>query len=267
MPLLPTRQLETVALFEEERRGRVHYAATGFFCRHRFVGEEPDDAVFLVTSAPAMRENLESRVLIGRRRRRVPLLVESVTDKRGLARRNWFLDDQCGLAVLPLDPEHLATTRLRFQAVSTATGALTLSAMRKKRIGEGDDVLVLGFGPESDHFHPVPLVRRGIVARIHDCYQGLSNAFLVDATTFEGNRGGPVVMKPKRSAADRTRSDPAGKLIGVVAESLPNPWGPVEATHNGRRLSVQVNTGLVRVVPVDSLLRVLEQARVRVARE
>lgn len=263
MPLLSTRQLDTVALFEEERRGRVHYAATGFFCRHRFVGEESDDAVFLVTSAPAMRENLESRVLIGRRRRRVPLLVESVTDKRGLARRNWFLDDECGLAVLPLDPEHLARTRLRFQAVSTTTGALTLPAMRKKRIGEGDDVLVLGFGPELSHLQPVPLVRRGIVARIQDCYQGLSSAFLVDATTFEGNRGSPVVMKPERSAADRTRSDPAGKLIGVVAESLPNPWGPVEHHAEDGTLRIQVNTGLVRIIPVDTLLRVLAMARSR----
>jgi len=143
VPLLPTRQLDTVALLEEERRGRVHYAATGFFCRHRSLGQESDDAVFLVTSAPAMRENLEGKVLIGRRRRRVSLLAESVTDKRGFARRKWFLDDESGLAVLPLDPEHLARTRLRFQAVSTTTGTLTLSAMRKKRIGEGDDVLVL----------------------------------------------------------------------------------------------------------------------------
>ncbi|MCY3746982.1 MAG: hypothetical protein OXH05_12205 [Acidobacteria bacterium] len=261
MPLLPSRQLDTVALFEEERNGRFHYAATGFFCRHRFVGEKSVDAMFLVTSAQAMRGNLDGRVLIGRRRRRAHPLVEPVTDKRGFARRTWFSDDECGLAVLPLDPEYLARTRLRFQAVSTTKGALTLSAMRRKRIGEGDDVLVLGFGPVLERLRPVPLVRRGIVARIHDCYQGLSNAFLVDATTFEGNRGGPVLMKPHRPAADRARSDPAGKLIGVVAESLPNPWGPVEATHDGRRLNVQVNTGLVRVVPVDALLRVLEQAR------
>ena len=263
MPLLPSRQLDTVALFEEERTGRLHYAATGFFCRRRSLGKESRDELFLVTSAPAMRENLEGRVLIGRRRRRVPLLVESVTDKRGFARRKWLLDDERGLAVLPLDPEHLARTRLRFQAVPTATGVLTLSDMRKKRIGEGDDVLVLGFGPELAHLQPVPLVRRGIVARIQDCYQGLSDTFLVDATTFEGNRGSPVVMKPQRSAADRPRSDPAGKLIGVVAESLPDPWGPVKHHADDGTLRIQVNTGLVRVVPVDTLLRVLAAAQLR----
>ena len=263
MPLLPSRQLDTVALFEEVRNRRFHYTATGFFCRHRSLGKESRDELFLVTSAPAMRENLKGKVLIGRRRRRVAPLVEAVTDKRGFARRRWFLDDECGLAVLPLDPEHLAGTRLRFQAVSTATGALTLSALRKKRIGEGDDVLVLGFGPELAHLQPVPLVRRGIVARIQDCYQGLSNTFLVDATTFEGNRGSPVVMKPRRSAADRPRSDPAGKLIGVVAESLPDPWGPVKHHADHRILRIQVNTGLVRIIPVDTLLRVLAVAQLR----
>ncbi len=263
MPLLPSRQLDTVALFQESRKSRFHYVATGFFCRHRFVGEESGAALFLVTSAQAMREDLKARVLIARRRRRAHLLVEALTDKRGFARRAWFTDDESGLAVLPLDPEHLARTRLRFQAVSTATGALTLSAMRKKRIGEGDDILVLGFGPELEHPKPAPLVRRGIVARIQDCYQGLSSAFLVDATTFEGNRGSPVVMKPHRSAADRPRSDPAGKLIGVVAESVPNPWGPVAHHGKERTLMIQVNTGLVRVIPVDALVRVLELAHSR----
>ncbi len=260
MPLLPSRQLDTVALFEEPRKGRFHYASTGFFCRHRFVGEESADALFLVTSERAMREDLEGRMMICRRRGSVRLLLEPATDPRGLARSSWFSDDASGLAVLPLDPEHLSRTRLRFRPFPTATGALTLAAMRKKRIGEGDDVLVLGFGPELERLQPVPLVRRGIVSRIQDCYQGLSNAFLVDATTFDGNRGSPVVMKPQRSAAERPRGDPAGKLIGVVAESLPNPWGPVQVTHDGRRLDVQVNTGLVRVTPVDALLGVLEQA-------
>lgn len=262
MPLLASRRLHAAALFTEERKGRFQYAATGFFCRHRFVDEQSRDELFLVTSARA-REDLEDWLLIGRRRRSVRALVEPVTEKGGLARRTWFWDDECGLAVLPLDREHLARTRLRFQAVPTRTGALTLSAMRKKRIGEGDDVLVLGFGPELERLKPVPLVRRGIVARIQDCYQGLSNAFLVDATTFEGNRGSPVVMKPQRSAADRPRSDPAGKLIGVVAESLPNPWGPVKHRADDRTLWIQVNTGLVRIIPVDTLLRVLESAHAR----
>ena len=262
MPLLASRQLDTVALFTEERKGRFHYAATGFFCRHRFVDEQSRDELFLVTS-PRAREDLEDWLLIGRRRKSGRTLVDPVDQKRGLPRRTWFSDDECGLAVLPLDPEHLARMRLRYHAVSTATGALTLSAMRTKRIGEGDDVLVLGFGPELERLKPAPLVRRGIVARIQDCYQGLSNAFLVDATTFEGNRGSPVVIKPHRSAADRPRSDPAGKLIGVVTESLPNPWGPVEHRADDRTLWIQVNTGLVRIIPVDTLLRVLESAHAR----
>ena len=264
-----------MALFTEERKGRFHYAATGFFCRHRFVEEPSRDELFLVTSARA-REDLEDWLLIGRRRKSGRTLVDPVAKKRGLgwrtwfsddecglARRTWFSDDECGLAVLPLDPEHLARTRLRYHAVSTATNALTLSAMRKKRIGEGDDVLVVGFGPELERLKPAPLVRRGIVARIQDCYQGLSNAFLVDATTFEGNRGSPVVIKPHRSAADRPRSDPAGKLIGVVTESLPNPWAPVKHHGKERTLMIQVNTGLVRVIPVDALVRVLELAHSR----
>ena len=270
MPLLPSRHLDTVALFEEDREGRFRYAATGFFCRHRFGGEEPHEEpheeLFLVTSAHNVREEPGHTLLVSRRRRTQHVLLNDATGQGGLGRGPWISDPESDLAALPLNPEHLAATKLRFRALGTSASALTMAAMRKRSIGEGDDVLVIGFAPDSAGLQPVPLVRRGIVSRIHDCYQGLSNAFLVDATTFDGNRGSPVVMKPQRSAAERPHSDPAGKLIGVVAQSLPNPWGPVQVTHDGRRLDVQVNKGLVRVIPVDTLLGVLEQAGPRVDR-
>ena len=264
MPLLPSRHLDTVALFAEYRKGRIRYAATGFFCRHRFGGEEPHEEpheeLFLVTSAHNVREEPGHTLLVSRRRRTQHVLLNDATGQGGLGRGPWISDPESDLAALPLNPEHLAATKLRFRALGTSASALTMAAMRKRRIGEGDDVLVIGFAPELAGLHPVPLVRRGIVARIQDCYRGLSKTFLVEATTFAGNRGSPVVMKPDRGADDRAWNDPAGKLIGVVSESVPNPLGPLEHGTDGRTVLIQVNTGLVRVVPVDALLDLLEKA-------
>lgn len=259
MPLLAPRHLDTVAFFEEYGKHRHRYAATGFFCRHRFGGDEGREALFLVTSARAVGENFDDTIVVCRRRRTQHAVVNAATGHDGLARGGWFSDPELDLAVLPLDPEYLSKHRVRFRALGTIAGALTMSAMQERRIGEGDDVLILGFAPESTGLRPVPMVRRGIVARIQDCYRGQSKTFLVDATTFEGNRGSPVVMKPEQPAADRPWNDPAGKLIGVVSESVPNPWGPVRTTKDDRLLDVRVYTGLVRVVPVDALRGLLEK--------
>ena len=259
MPLLPPRHLDTVALFEKYRKSRHRYAATGFFCRHRFGGDEAREELFLVTSARAVSGNLDDTIVVCRLRGTQQVMVNRATGHGGLARGGWFSDPELDLAVLPLNPEHLSKNRLRFRALGTTAGVLTISAMKGRRIGEGDDVLILGFAPEPAGLPPVPLVRRGIIARIQDCYHGSAKTFLVDATIFEGNRGSPVVMKPEHPAADRPWNDPAGKLIGVVSESLRNPCGPVRTTQDGRSLDVRVHTGLVRVAPVDALRALLER--------
>lgn len=271
MPLLPPRHLDTVAFIESYRKGQPDLATTGFFCRHRPDGDESQADLFLVATAEAARADLDATLVFGRHRRTGRTVFAQTHGYASLAEGRWLSDPAHNLAVLPVNPAHLQLRKWRFhtfvsaasQSITrrSAASALPLSAMRRQRIGEGDDVLILGLDPEPDGLRRAPLVRRGVIARIQDCYREQSQTFLVEATTFDSDKGSPVVMKPQRPTTERSRTDPAGKLIGIVTEFLPNPWGPVRTTHDGRPLDVRLNSGLVRVTPVDALQPLLAAAR------
>ena len=189
MPKLPPRYLDTVAIFEAYRHRKLHYAATGFFCRYFTGGAGGRTLLFLVTTARAVSGNLSDTRLVCRRRRGFRRTSYAAGGKGGLALGTWLVDAERDVAVLPLDPDRLSADAIRYQTFDVSGGALNSWQMGHRGIGEGDDVLLLGFTPERVRFRPVTMVRRGIIARIQDCYRGQSPTFLVDATIFAGNTG------------------------------------------------------------------------------
>ncbi len=258
MPPLPPRYLNTVVMLAERRNGTWHYRATGFYYRYFTGGAEGRNLFFLVTSARAIRGNLDNTRVICRRRRGPRTVTYAADGTDGLALGGWLADPKLDVAVLPVDPERLAADGVRCETFEAWGGVLEPGEMGRRRVGEGDDVLLLGFTPERFRFAPVAMVRRGIIARIQDCYRGQSPTFLVEATIFAGNTGGPVVIWPERGRHGQPLTHPKIHLIGVVSESLPNPNEPVRLTQDGRSLDVRVHTGLVQVAPVDAL-RALRQ--------
>lgn len=264
MPLLPARTLDTVAMVLTSRDGDFPYSATGFFCRYRPGIEDAGDGLFLVTSAGAAREDLaDAHLLCYRRRGKRPRFYRA-SGEDGLALGTWVVDRKLDLAVLPLDRERLVADAVRYRAFDPEGGALTTSAMEKRRIGEGDDVRILGFAPVAGlHIPLYSMVRRGIVARIQDCYRGRSESFLLDATILRGNRGSPVIVRLEHGVNGHPLAAPPVKLIGIVSGHLPTRATPLRLGDDGKTLLVQPNTGLVRVVPVDGLLDLLETATER----
>ncbi len=260
MPKLPPRYLDTVAIFEAYRHRKLHYAATGFFCRYFTGGAGGRTLLFLVTTARAVSGNLSDTRLVCRRRRGFRRTSYAAGGKGGLALGTWLVDAERDVAVLPLDPDRLSADAIRYQTFDVSGGALNSWQMGHRGIGEGDDVLLLGFTPERVRFRPVTMVRRGIIARIQDCYRGQSPTFLVDATIFAGNTGSPVVIRPARGRKGDPLTHPTIHLIGLVSDSLPNPEGPIRHDGEGRTMLVRVHTGLVRVVPVDAILRLVLMA-------
>ena len=260
MPPLPPRYLNTVVMLAERRNDTWHYRATGFYYRDVTGGAEGRNLLFLVTSARAVRGDLDNTRVICRRRRGSRTVTYAADGSDGLALGGWLADPKLDVAFLPVDPERLAADGVRFETFEAWGGGLKREEMDRRRVGEGDDVLLLGFTPEQSRFAPVAMVRRGIIARIQDCYRGQSPTFLVEATIFTGNTGGPVVIWPERGRHGQPLNQPRLHLIGVVSETLPNPNEPVRLTHDGRSLGVRVHTGLVRVTPVDALRALVERA-------
>ena len=260
MPKLPSRYLDTLAMFEDSGGDRLRYAATGFFCRYFTGGAEGRTLLFLVTSGRAVSGDLGRTRLVCGRRRGFNRITYPAGGGGRLALGDWLVDSERDVALLPLDPERLNEDAIRCETFDLWGGALESSQLRRHGVGEGDDVLVLGFTPERLRFRPITMVRRGIIARIQDFYRRRSPTFLVDATTFAGNTGSPVVIRPARGRGGQPLTHPRPQLIGLVGDSLPNPEGPVRRTDEGLTMLVQVHTRLVRIVPVDAILSLVRMA-------
>lgn len=263
MPALPPDYLDSVAMFVTPDEHGLRYSATGFFCRYRWGFRDAFDGLFLVTSAGAVREGLADVELACSRRRRKRPRWYPAAGEGGLALGTWITDPELDLAILRLDRERLAADRVRYRAFDANFRTLTTADLKKRRLGEGDDVRILGFTPAGQRRPLEPMVRRGIVARIQDRYRGRARTFLLDATIFEGNRGSPVIMRPQRGVDGRPLDQPPVNLIGIVSGALASDGPPLQLGDDGKTLLVQPNTGLVRVAPVDGLLNLLRS----VARE
>lgn len=260
MPKLPSRYLDTLAMFEDSGGERLRYSATGFFCRYFTGGAEGRTLLFLVTSGRAVSGDLGNTVLVCGRRRGFDWITYPASGGGRLALGDWLVDSGRDVALLPLDPERVNEDAIRCETFNLWGGAPEGWQLRKRGVGEGDDVLVLGFAPERLRLRPATMVRRGIIARIQDFYGRRSTTFLVDAATFPGNTGSPVVIRPARGKGGQPLAHPRPHLIGLVSDSLPNPEGPFQHNEEGRAVLVRLHTGLVRVVPVDAILEMVRVA-------
>ena len=257
MPAIPTDYLYSVAMFVTPDGDGLRYSGTGFFCRYRWGFQNAFDGLFLVTSAAAIREDLPDMELVCSRRRSKRPRWYPATGEGSLALGTWITDLELDLAILRLDRERLAADGVRYRGFDAEFRVLTIADLKKRRIGEGDDVRILGFPPALLGRPLEPMVRRGIVARIQDCYRGRSSTFLLDATICEGNRGSPVILRPERGVDGRPLDQPPVNLLGIVSGNLLSDGAPLSLEVEGRTLLVRPHTGLVRVVPVDALVGLL----------
>jgi hypothetical protein len=149
--------------------------------------------------------------------------------------------------------------------------------LKQEDVPLGDEVLLIGFptgiediGKIQKEFN-IPIIRGGLVSakfRSKGC-----DLFLIDAPSYWGSSGGPVILRP--SLYNITK-DPSGdippksqvepRLIGVVSSMLPvyKEWDvtkkPPEKQSSQERLRVISgwHSGLSVVVPVDYLIELLD---------
>ena len=133
-------------------------------------------------------------------------------------------------------------------------GIGTPSDKELPEIVEGNGVFLLGFPlgliGEARNY---PIVRSGIIARIQDWLQGDERTFLIDAPTFPGNSGGPVVLKPEGVAIKGTREITHALLIGMIRSYIPSRDVAVSSQTGEPRIIFEENSGLAEVVPINAI--------------
>ena len=139
--------------------------------------------------------------------------------------------------------------------------AVTLSQMQKTGIDEGSLVYALGYPMNLVHnLIRTPICRLGCISRVADAFGDPANAiqFLVDAQTFPGNSGGPVVSRPEHISIDGTPHNTNANLIGILSAYIPYQETLFSRQTGRNRMIQEENSGLTIVHPVDRIKEVVE---------
>ena len=257
MPRTCRPYLDTVVtLGGVKQNGRSRWIGTGFFCRAFRSYWPTRELLFLVTNAHVVCQGFEHMDVVVSPREGDRAVTYSVTGEIGLGPSKWQVDEHHDLAVLLLDPEHLPKDEIRDRTFQVEADALTIRELRRLRIGEGDEALLVGFAfPQHDPVVDYPAVRLATIVRLPERASG-RRSFLLEGTTFPGNSGSPVIVRPGRDACGDGRAGGSGKLIGIIRAGG-NAATTIRSDKQGVPVEVREGVGKVYIVPVDMLRSVI----------
>lgn len=126
-------------------------------------------------------------------------------------------DENVDLAMLTISPEFLNRNAAEWSFINEELFAYP-EKFEEIGIELGDGVFLVGFpmgisGSEKNY----AIVRSGTIARIDQEIIGTIKSFLIDATVFPGNSGGPVFLKPEILSLQNTKVVNSVYLVGVVS--------------------------------------------------
>lgn len=145
--------------------------------------------------------------------------------------------------------------------------SLTLSDMQSSGVFEGDLVYSLGYPLNLvNTSQKNPICRLGCISRISDLYiPGNPEVnFLVDAQSFPGNSGGPVILRPELAAVKGSSPQPKAALLGILHSYIPYTDGLISQQTGDVYSIMKENSGLTNVHPVDYIKQAVLIERQRV---
>lgn len=164
--------------------------------------------------------------------------------------------NEVDVAAVKLNSDFLAKSESQYQYFDIDSETMTLEQMDSENMNEGCFVYALGFPMNlvaKDRQYPI--CRLGCISRISDAYE-FDNAvdFLVDAQTFPGNSGGPIVVR----TIDESGKGNEQMLIGILSAYIPYRE-PLYSRQTGQQRSLmEENSGLTVVHPVDRVREVID---------
>jgi len=263
MALIPTFFLDCVVAigFENAEKER-HYAATGFLYGKliKQEGESKNYRIFLVTNKHVFNDSKTAWLRFNPEgdepAKEFEVLLMDSNNKQ-----TWLVhpDPEVDLAIIGINAGFLSEQGIRFSFFRSDQHITTRAQATELGISEGDGVFVLGFpmGMIGEKRNFV-IVKQGVIARIRDTLAGHTKEFLVDASIFPGNSGGPVVSRPEMIAIQGTKANGNASLLGVVSSYVPYQDVAISMQTKRPRIIFEENSGLASIVPVDYLLEIID---------
>ncbi|MGL1077541.1 S1 family peptidase [Vibrio parahaemolyticus] len=165
------------------------------------------------------------------------------------------------VAVVSINPQALQQLGSRFSFFALDQVCTDTAGLRAIGASEGDFIYVLGFPmgqvtPQTNYV----IARTGIVARIRDVLYGNHTNYLIDASVYPGNSGGPVVSKPEMVSIQGTQANSNASLIGMVKAYIPYKDVAISQQTKQARVMFEENSGLALVETVDSIQQTIQIA-------
>lgn len=170
-------------------------------------------------------------------------------------------DEDIDVAVIPTSGNILKTEGRSFFFFQSDIHVMLHQEIKQAQVTEGDGIFLLGFPLGLVHEdRQYVICRNGCIARIRDFSENRSSNFLIDASVFPGNSGGPVILSPYGMAVQGTNPNLNADLIGIVRSYLPYQDIAISEQTKKPRIIFEENTGLAVVESVDSIMATIQHA-------
>jgi hypothetical protein len=183
-----------------------------------------------------------------------------LVDNEGNKLYSSCLKNEGDVAVMLINPQTLINDSSVCAFFSLDVHALTISQMEEHQITEGDFIYTLGFPLNLvGKFKKTPICRLGCISSIADMLEHKveKENFMIDAQTFPGNSGGPVIIRPESMCIEGTKAENQAFLIGILHSYIPYIDNCISMQTGKVRQSYEENTGLTLVNPVDTIIKTI----------
>lgn len=166
-------------------------------------------------------------------------------------------------------PKVIVDNNLSLSFFDLDTHSLMLNQMQSTGVDEGSLVYALGFPMNLvNDSVKAPICRLGCISRVADAFVNPKTAvaYLIDAQTFPGNSGGPIVSRPEHISIEGTPQNTKANLIGILSAYIPYRETLYSRQTERDRMIQEENSGLTIVHPVDRIKEVVELEWARIER-
>ena len=165
------------------------------------------------------------------------------------------------VVTIMINPNYIISNHLKLSFFILGDHSITLDEMKNTGVSEGSLVYALGFPMNLVHdVVKAPICRLGCISRIADAFINpkMATAYLVDAQTFPGNSGGPIISRPEFVSIEGTPNNNKANLIGILSAYIPYRESLFSQQTGRSRMIQEENSGLTIVHPVDRINEVVE---------
>lgn len=263
MAIIPPFFMDAVvALGIELPDKKKHWVGTGFLVGRKEEANPGQSTVYVITNKHVIRNQRTLYVRFNNSDQvGVKDLPMSLIDNNGAPIFSEHPVASIDIVAIQIIPKVILDNKLSLNFYDLESHALTLEQMKMTGVDEGSLIYALGFPMNLvNDSVKAPICRLGCISRVADAFVNPRTAeqYLVDAQTFPGNSGGPIVSRPEHTSIDGTPHNPSANLIGILCAYIPYRETLFSRQTGRDRMIQEENSGLTVVHPVDRIKEVVE---------